>query len=135
MTGCLTGEDMMRIGCGLICCAVISAMALPQSGTAQVQMQRDITWKLGLEIAEAAIEACAKNNVPISVYLVLEKGIDSVQKDLLDYKPPDKSSVLDSKEKTTEANLEAKVPAKQAYAVILAAATKDTQVTVKIEGN
>src|SRR5262249_41838683 len=67
MTGCLTGEDMMRIGCGLICCAVISAMALPQSGTAQLQMQRDITCKLGLEIEEAAIEACAKNNVPISV--------------------------------------------------------------------
>jgi hypothetical protein len=81
------------------------------------------------------VKATSTNNVPISVYLVLEKGIDSVQKDLLDYKPPDKSSVLDSKEKTTEANLEAKVPAKQAYAVILAAATKDTQVTVKIEGN
>jgi uncharacterized protein GlcG (DUF336 family) len=41
---------------------------------AQVQMQRDITWKLGLEIAQGAIEACAQRDVPISVAVVDRAG-------------------------------------------------------------
>src|SRR5438477_6193080 len=64
---------MMRMVSGLLA-AGITAVVLPISAKAQVQMQRDITWKLGLEIAEAAIEACAKNNVPISVAVVDRAG-------------------------------------------------------------
>jgi len=54
--------------------AAIAACTLPGSLSAQVQTQRDITWKLGLAIAEGAIEACAKNNVAISVAVVDRAG-------------------------------------------------------------
>jgi uncharacterized protein GlcG (DUF336 family) len=51
------------------------ALALvPCASNAQVQMQRDITWKLGLAIAQGAIEECAKKNVPISVAVVDRAG-------------------------------------------------------------
>jgi uncharacterized protein GlcG (DUF336 family) len=53
---------------------VVAVCMLPVAATAQVQMQRDITWKLGLEIAEAAIEACAKRDVQISVAVVDRSG-------------------------------------------------------------
>ena len=46
----------------------------PCSSSAQVQTQRDITWKLGLAIAQGAIEECAKNNVGISVAVVDRAG-------------------------------------------------------------
>jgi uncharacterized protein GlcG (DUF336 family) len=54
-----------------------SAMALLATtcpSGAQVQTQRDVTWKLGLAIAEGAIEACAKNNVAITVAVVDRAG-------------------------------------------------------------
>jgi len=51
---------------------VIAACMLPFAANAEggVQMQRDITWNLGLEIAQAAIAACALRNVQISVAVV-----------------------------------------------------------------
>ena len=52
----------------LVLCAVSG------TATAQVQTQRDITWKLGLAIAEGAIEECAKTNVAISVAVVDRAG-------------------------------------------------------------
>src|ERR1700758_1497197 len=54
--------------------AAIVACLLPGSSNAQVQMQRDITWKLGLAIAEGAIEECAKSNVAITVAVVDRAG-------------------------------------------------------------
>src|SRR5260370_42214950 len=54
---------------------VAGAIALVRcAANAQVQMQRDITWKLGLAIAEGAIEECAKTNVAISVAVVDRAG-------------------------------------------------------------
>jgi uncharacterized protein GlcG (DUF336 family) len=47
---------------------------LPLGANAQVQTQRDITWKLGLAIAQGAIEECAKTNVAISVAVVDRAG-------------------------------------------------------------
>ena len=47
---------------------------MPCISHAQVQTQRDITWKLGLAIAQGAIEACAKNNIPITVAVVDRAG-------------------------------------------------------------
>src|ERR1700751_3958332 len=44
------------------------------ASNAQVQTQRDITWKLGLAIAEGAIEECAKSNVAITVAVVDRAG-------------------------------------------------------------
>jgi uncharacterized protein GlcG (DUF336 family) len=52
----------------------IALALLPCASNAQVQMQRDITWKLGLAIAEGAIEECAKTNVAISVAVVDRAG-------------------------------------------------------------
>jgi uncharacterized protein GlcG (DUF336 family) len=53
--------------------AVALALA-PFPSSAQVQTQRDISWKLGLAVAQGAIEECAKNNVGISVAVVDRAG-------------------------------------------------------------
>jgi uncharacterized protein GlcG (DUF336 family) len=47
---------------------------MPHASNAQVQTQRDITMKLGLAIAEGAIEECAKNNVAITVAVLDRAG-------------------------------------------------------------
>ena len=52
----------------------VALCAMTAASNAQVQMQRDITWKLGLAIAEGAIEECAKNNVAITVAVVDRAG-------------------------------------------------------------
>src|SRR5258708_12493760 len=65
-------DSFMFTKAGLL---VAGAIALgPCAANAQVQMQRDITWKLGLAIAEGAIEECAKTNVAISVAVVDRAG-------------------------------------------------------------
>src|ERR1700687_2487232 len=53
---------------------VLALCSAAGTATAQVQTQRDITWKLGLAIAEGAIEECAKTNVAISVAVVDRAG-------------------------------------------------------------
>ncbi len=63
----------MSMKAGLAAGAVALALA-PCASSAQVQTQRDITWKLGLAIAQGAIEECAKNNVGISVAVVDRAG-------------------------------------------------------------
>ncbi len=63
----------MSMKAGLAAGAVALALA-PCAVNAQVQTQRDITWKLGLAIAEGAIEECAKTNVGISVAVVDRAG-------------------------------------------------------------
>ena len=57
-----------------VCAAALALALLPCAANAQVQTQRDITWKLGLAIAQGAIEECAKTNVPISVAVVDRAG-------------------------------------------------------------
>jgi uncharacterized protein GlcG (DUF336 family) len=56
--------------------SVMAACLLPGVAYADggVQSQKDITWGLGLEIAQAAIAECAKRNVPISVAVVDRAG-------------------------------------------------------------
>ena len=63
----------MRIGVAI---GVMAACMLPSFAHAEggVQTHKDITWKLGLEIAEAAIAECAKRNVAISVAVVDRAG-------------------------------------------------------------
>src|SRR5215475_9325876 len=63
----------MKLRMGLAAVAMAACM-LPGASNAQVQTQRDITWKLGLAIAEGAIEECAKNNVTITVAVVDRAG-------------------------------------------------------------
>jgi uncharacterized protein GlcG (DUF336 family) len=54
--------------------AIAAIAAVPFSANAQVQMQRDVTWKLALEIAQGAIDACTKRNVAVSVAVVDRAG-------------------------------------------------------------
>jgi uncharacterized protein GlcG (DUF336 family) len=63
----------MSMKAGLAAGAVALALT-PCASSAQVQTQRDITWKLGLAIAQGAIEECAKTNVGISVAVVDRAG-------------------------------------------------------------
>jgi uncharacterized protein GlcG (DUF336 family) len=64
---------LMRTGLAV---GAIAVSLLPMAARAEggVQMQRDITWKLGLEIAQGAIDACSKRNVVISVAVVDRAG-------------------------------------------------------------
>ncbi len=59
---------------GSLVAGAIALALVPCVANAQVQMQRDVTWKLGLAIAEGAIEECAKTNVAISVAVVDRAG-------------------------------------------------------------
>ena len=63
----------MRTGLAI---GVMAACMLPGFAYAEggVQTQKDITWGLGLEIAQAAIAECAKRNVAISVAVVDRAG-------------------------------------------------------------
>src|SRR3984885_13076689 len=63
----------MSIRIGLAAAAAGLALASSLS-TAQVQSQRDITWKLGLAVAQGAIAECAKRNVAITVAVVDRAG-------------------------------------------------------------
>src|SRR3954468_3340304 len=67
------GEPFMSIRVG-IAAGVIAASMLPVATQAQVQSQRDITWKLALAIAQGAIDSCASRNVAISVAVVDRAG-------------------------------------------------------------
>jgi uncharacterized protein GlcG (DUF336 family) len=65
----------MMLRFGLVIGAVTAAAwMLPGATQAQVQTQRDVTWKLALDIAQGAIDECAKRNVPISVAVVDRAG-------------------------------------------------------------
>jgi uncharacterized protein GlcG (DUF336 family) len=63
----------MHVRTGVAGAAVALAL-LPSVAAAQVQMQRDITWKMGLAIAQGAIAECAKQNVGITVAVVDRAG-------------------------------------------------------------
>src|SRR5207302_4226501 len=57
-----------------IAAGLVAACMLPNAVQAQVQSQRDITWKLALAIAQGAIESCATRSVAISVAVVDRAG-------------------------------------------------------------
>lgn len=58
---------------GLAAGALALAM-MPGVAGAQVLMQRDVSMKMGLAIAEAAVEACAKTNAQVSVAVLDRAG-------------------------------------------------------------
>jgi hypothetical protein len=70
---------------------------------------------------------------PVNVYLVLEKDLAAAQDSLRKEKSP--TNVLERKENVQDATLEATVPAKSSYTVLLApAGGKNAQLTLKIKG-
>jgi uncharacterized protein GlcG (DUF336 family) len=62
---------LMRTG---FAAAAVALALMPPMAAAQVQTQRDITWKLGLAIAQGAIDECARTNVAITVAVVDRAG-------------------------------------------------------------
>jgi hypothetical protein len=55
-------EDSLMSKTFALAAGAVALCAMTGTSNAQVQMQRDITWKLGLAIAQGAIEECAKSN-------------------------------------------------------------------------
>src|SRR5271170_231650 len=55
-------EDSLMSKTFALAAGAVALCAITGTSNAQVQMQRDITWKLGLAIAEGAIEECAKSS-------------------------------------------------------------------------
>lgn len=71
---------------------------------------------------------------PVDVYVVLEKDQEEAKQSLLSGKSPAKDKLLANKQKAEEATLEATVPAKNGFAVLVSGAKKSTQVKLKITG-
>ena len=71
----------------------------------------------------------------VEVYVVLEQNREAAVQSLDQGKRPAKEQILASSEKTEEATLEATVPARSAFAVLLnSKAGKTAQVKVKVTG-
>jgi hypothetical protein len=69
---------------------------------------------------------------PVDVYVVLEKDKPAAMKRLKDFQKPE--NTLAAKEKVQSDTLEATVPAKSGFVVLLANAKKTAQVQLKITG-
>ena len=69
---------------------------------------------------------------PVSVYLVRESDLEAATKQITADKAP--ASPLASKENAEEITLEATVPAKTGYALLIRAVKKQAQVKVKVTG-
>jgi hypothetical protein len=70
---------------------------------------------------------------PVNVYLVAADDLQAATKAVEHFGKP--ANPLASQEKTQDATLEATIPAKTGYAVLLAGATKETEVKIKITGS
>jgi hypothetical protein len=69
---------------------------------------------------------------PVSAYLVLESDSEAAQKKMMDHQAP--AAPLAGKDKAEDITLEATVPAKKGYALLLRADAKDADVKVKVTG-
>jgi hypothetical protein len=69
---------------------------------------------------------------PVDVYITLQKDLEAAADALGKYQAP--QNVLASKLKAKEGSLEATIPARTGFGGIVAGATKDTKVEVKITG-
>jgi len=69
------GRELMRNALGLVGLAALTmALALPSAGVAQVLMQRDVSLKMALTIAEAVVAECDKTGNSVSVAVVDRAG-------------------------------------------------------------
>ena len=72
--------------------------------------------------------------VPINVYIVLEDNAEALFATLQNDTKVDTSTVLASQEQTTNADLQATIPGKKGFAIMLAHPSKNTTVRLKIVG-
>jgi hypothetical protein len=73
------------------------------------------------------------SSCPVSVYLVLERDQSQARQTMMDYKAP--TGALAGQEKTQDATLEATIPAKNGFAVLIGGATRSTQVNLHVKGH
>jgi hypothetical protein len=69
---------------------------------------------------------------PVDVYVLLDKDLEAASNAIQNFKAP--QGVLASKMKSRDGSVEATIPAKTAFGVIVAGSNKDTSVDVKIAG-
>jgi len=74
------------------------------------------------------------SGAPVDVYVLLEAERQAVKENLLINKRPDPAKLLASQQKVTTATLEAAVPARNDFAILLAGASKPAEVKVKVTG-
>jgi hypothetical protein len=73
---------------------------------------------------------------PVAAYIVLDEHADAVRNKLLAHQRPDPEQYLSGREGIEEpVVIEAKVPQKKAYAVLIGGALKSADVKVKITGS
>jgi hypothetical protein len=72
------------------------------------------------------------SEAPVDVYVALEKDLESAASAIQNFKTP--NSVLANQLKARTGSIEAVIPAKEAFGVIVANAIKDSSVQVKIAG-
>lgn len=75
------------------------------------------------------------SGVPVSVYVVLEQNGPLVQEQIRKSQNPDNNLILAKKEKAEEGTVEAKIPAKSGYIVLVAGGPKKSTVKIKITGS
>jgi hypothetical protein len=107
----LDSESTMTVGPGEVQSKIVDAPSADQQVTATV----------------------SSPGAPVSAYLLLEKNRQAAQDALLSGKKP--ANVLDGKDKTEDATLQGKVPAKEEFAVVVSnSGGKSATVKVKITG-
>ncbi|CAN5438669.1 hypothetical protein BH10PLA2_BH10PLA2_09750 [soil metagenome] len=74
----------------------------------------------------------SSSEVPVDVYVALEKDIEAASSALQNYKAP--QGILASQMKARQGSVDVTIPARTAYGVIVAGSTKDTTVQVKMTG-
>ena len=83
---------------------------------------------------DVTVTVTPEKGTPVDVYVVLEKDSAAALADMTSQRPP--MNTLASRTKIDgEAKLTAKVPAKNAYAVIVGNANKNTKAGIKVEGH
>jgi hypothetical protein len=121
-------------------CLVLACLALTLAGCNKaLNFQKTLEVGPG-EIKSFTVDAPRQNQkltvtfkssvTPVDVYIVLEKDLELVSKELQDYKKP--GAVLNKLEKSKEGTVSADIPAKAEFGVIVTGAVKDTSVEVKL---
>jgi hypothetical protein len=82
--------------------------------------------------SEQKINVAVTSNAPIDVYVILSADEQAVKGKLLSSMKPDESKILKKELKTENANLEATIPAKNEFRVLLTGAKKAADVNVHV---
>jgi hypothetical protein len=82
--------------------------------------------------SEQNIKVGVTSNTPIDVYVILSSNGDAVKGKLLASQKPDDSKILVKELKTENASLDATIPAKNEFRVLLTGAKKAADVNVSV---